>query len=111
MNRTVINPDEPMPLNGRFASYRNAHPQGRVIGRSTFGDLAAKHQSPAEQILRNAHNPAGDQVGRWRTIKMRNRARALCSLAEAAPSNLTVTRRDGTIVYREDRLTPISTHK
>ena len=101
MSRTVINPDEPIAV--RFASYRNAHPQGRVKGRSTFGDLAAKHQSPAEQILRNL-KPVVGGLSRAHKFRQRTLAAGIRSLAEAAPSNLTVTRRDGTIVYREDRL-------
>ncbi len=39
-----------------------------------------------------------------RTYRGRRAKAAWTSLKEAAPSNLTVTRRDGTIVYREDRL-------
>lgn len=100
MSRTVINPDE--PIAGRFASYRHAHPRGRT-GRSTFADVAAKHQSPAEQILRN-FKPVAGGLSRAHKFRQRTLAAGIRALAEAAPSNLTVTRRDGTIVYREDRL-------
>jgi hypothetical protein len=105
-HKVIKNPDA--IKNQKFHTYRKAG-GNKMVNRGTWGGMVA---SPAtlkiKSFVEKAETPVDPSLSRQYRQRLRRRRRqgyaALTALNEATPSNLTVMRTDGTVVYQENHL-------